>query len=192
MLWLGSAQLTFGTRYLILFSKRQLTILSEQSVAFELHLLVSAHLTCNVDQGDIKKKTFANGKPKKEIPSESSQVTRAVPCSGKEVLLLPTCVRRGWGRRLYDCGAIICHAELASSLGVQRGEGGRARPSVPPIGPPRELQVQGLIQGEHGHKLLTSHLYKQSQRGRVKPSGANEGQLGFLITTHTMKCCIPV
>ena len=109
----------------------------------------------------------------------------------RPVLLLPTCVRRSWGGGLYDCGAVIRHAELASSLGVQRGEWGerrRARPSVPPIGPPRELQVQGLVQGQHGHNPLTSHLHKQSQRGRVKPRGASEGQLGFHATTHTAKC----
>lgn len=104
------------------------------------------------------------------------------------VLLLPTCVRRCWGGGLYDCGAVIRHAELASSLGVQRGERRRARPSVPPIGPPRELQVQGLVQGQHGHNPLTSHLHKQSQRGRVKPRGASEGRLGFHASTHTVKC----
>lgn len=71
---------------------------------------------------------------------------------------LHTCVRRCWRGGLYDCGAIICHAELASSLGVQWGKGGRTRASVPPIGPPRELQIQGLVQGQHDRNPTTSHL----------------------------------
>lgn len=102
-----------------------------------------------------------------------------------------TCVWRCRRGGLYDCGAVVRHAELASSLGVQRGDGGRARPSVPPIRPPRELQVQGLVQGQHDRKPPTSHLHKRSQRGRVRPSGANEGQLGLHKTTHTMKRCVP-
>lgn len=56
-----------------------------------------------------------------------------------------TCVWRGRGGGLYDRSAVVGHEELASALGVQRRQGRRARSSVPPVGPPMELQVQGLV-----------------------------------------------
>lgn len=125
----------------------------------------------------------------KHIQSSQPSTTMLVKTDISLVFLSPTCVRRARGGGVYDCGAIICHAELASSLRVQRREEGRPCSSVSPIGPPRELQVQGLVKGEHGYNLLTSHLHKQP-RG-VTARRASERYLGFLITTLTMKGCIP-
>ena len=79
-------------------------------------------------------------------------------------------MRGVWGGGLYDRSAIVSHEELARSFRVQGREVWRTRSPVPPTGPPGELQVQGLVQGEHDDNLLTSHLHKQSGRDRVTPS----------------------
>lgn len=115
-------------------------------------------------------------------PKYSRQVQSIV-----RAVLLPllTCVRGVWGGGLYDRSAIIRHEQLARLSWVQRGEGWRARSSVPPAGPPGELQVQRLVQREHCNNLLTSHLHKQSGRDRVTPWGPKkESWLGFLTTCN--------
>ena len=76
---------------------------------------------------------------------------------------VPTCVRGGGHD---DGGAVLRHAQLPRSLGVQRGDGRGPRPPVPPAPPPRELEVQGLVQGQHRCGPRTLTCSGKSEKGR--------------------------